>query len=258
MDKNIEKIIEQIRKGNMDVNSQSLFFSLLSKNLVLNLNNSVKIRDKGVPHYILHTGTDLQWLQVKGQDLSIEPYEISNEDYVYSEIPRCIVQVGGVNLLFDQLTNPFIIGNLQLEYEDKILSLAAEVRRMPIKVEYTLTYEVSGYLDLMELIQQIICNLSIIRIFNIQYLGQQITCSYTLPSNYNSNFLMEVNEDMQESKTKTLQLQIEVESNLPIYDNKTIMSWDNTIQKFGGDVESYKKDGINNDGAHQKIGGYKL
>lgn len=253
-----KEIIEKIRKGEIDINSQSLFFSILTKGLVSNLNNSIKIRNIEVPHYILHTGTDLQWLQVKGQDLSIEPQEVSNEDYVYSEIPRCIIHAEGIDLLFDQLTNPFILGNLQYESENGLMTLAAEVRRMPVKVSYNLKYEVGGYLDMMELIQQIICNLSIIRIFCIQYLGQQINCSYTLPSNYSTEYLMEISGDTAESKTKSLSISIEVESNLPIYDNKTIMSWDNTIQSFSGNIEGYKKDGIVKNGTHQKIGEYNI
>lgn len=247
-------LVRRIREGELDINSHSLFFSLLTKGLILELDKCVKVRGKGVPHYVLHTGDDLQFLQSKGQDLSVEPFEVSNEDYVYSAVPRCVVEAGSIDLQFDQLTNPFVVGQCQYETRDGLWTLSAEVRRMPVKLSYDLKYEVGGYIDMMELIQQIICNMSIIRIFNIQYLGQSITCSYTLPSSFDEDHLMELSGSTNENKNKTLNLSLEVESNLPIYDNKTAMSGDRVISGWGGFIEAYKRGDISDGGPHHTVG----
>lgn len=248
------EIAQRIRKGELDINSASLFFLLLTRGLVKALDMYVKVRGQGVPHYVLHSGDDIMFLQNKGQDLSIEPFEVSNEDYVYSAVPRCVVTPGSIDMKYDQLTNPFILGRCQYETPDGLYDLAAEVRRMPVSVRYSLKYETGGYVDMMELIQQIICNMSVVRIFNIQYMGQSITCSYTLPSAADEEHMMELSGDTKESKNKTLSLDLEVESNLPIYDNKTAMSFDSVIASWGGKIEAYKKDDIAKAGDHHTVG----
>ena len=101
-DKN--KIISQIRKGEIDINNQSLFLPIIIKGALVKLNEQICIRGEKIPHYIIHTGDDTMYLNVKGQDASIEPLEISNEDYVYSSVPRCLVSVSGLNIETDQLT----------------------------------------------------------------------------------------------------------------------------------------------------------
>ena len=64
----------------------------------------------------------------------------SNEDYIYNSIPRCVVTPGGISIVPDQLTNPYILGKLQYESEENIYNLVAEFRRMPIKLEVELKY----------------------------------------------------------------------------------------------------------------------
>ena len=77
----------KLRTGEIDANNQSLFLSILIKGLIYNLNDKISVRGKYVPHYILNTGDDIMYLEVKGQDHSIEPLEVSNEDYIYTMVP---------------------------------------------------------------------------------------------------------------------------------------------------------------------------
>lgn len=223
-------VIEKIRKGEIDINNQELFFSTLIKGLMLRLDDDISIRGISVPHIITHTGSDLMYLEKKGQDMSIEPLEISNEDYTYTMIPRCIVTPGGIDLIPDQLTNPYSIGNFQYDEGEMVLGLAAEFRRLPIKLSVELKYFTDSYRDMLELVQQVLTKLSFIRTFNITYLGQMITCSYKIPESFSEEHLTDLDGTTTDSKSKTLTLSLEVETNLPVISSKTVMSTDDMIK----------------------------
>lgn len=223
-------VIEKIRKGEIDINNQELFFSTLIKGLMLRLDDDISIRGIPVPHVITHTGSDLMYLEKKGQDMSIEPLEVSNEDYTYTMIPRCIVTPGGIDLIPDQLTNPYSIGNFQYDEGEMVLGLAAEFRRLPIKLSVELKYFTDSYRDMLELVQQVLTKLSFIRTFNITYLGQMITCSYKIPESFSEEHLTDLDGTTTDSKSKTLTLSLEVETNLPVISAKTVMSTDNIIK----------------------------
>ena len=150
---NINAIVEKIRKREIDINNQELFFSALIKGLILKLNEDITIRDIPVPHMITHTGSDALYLEQKGQNNAIEPLSISNEDYIYTISPRCIVTPGGIDLIPDQLTNPYSIGQIQYEDDESIYQLKGEFRRFPIKLGVELKYFTDSYRDMLELVQ---------------------------------------------------------------------------------------------------------
>lgn len=224
-------IVSKIRTGEIDINNQSLFFPIVIRGLLLQLNKYITVRGIKVPHYILHTGDDIMYLMNKGQDSSIEPLEISNEDYIYSTVPRCIVNPGSLDVVSDQLTNPYSRGDVMFESEDNIYPLAAEFRRMPVKLQCGLKYYVDSNRDLMELIQQVISKLSFVRTYYITYMGQTILCSYKLPESFNGEHLTDLDGTTTDNKYRTLELDVEIESNFPIFDASTVM-WSGSIINF--------------------------
>lgn len=226
----MEEIIKNIRKGVIDINNQELFFSTLIKGVLRELDNDIKIRNIPVPHMIIHTGSDAFYLEQKGQDISKEPYSVSNEDYTYSIIPRCIVNPGSIDILTDQLTNPYSLGHLQYDSGNQLYELTAEFRRMPVKMSIELKYVTDSYRDMLELTQQILTKLMFIRTYNVIYMGQTIKCSYRMPENFSDEHLMEIEGNTQDNKSHTLTISIEVESNLPIYEPRTIMPSSNYIK----------------------------
>lgn len=225
----MNEIIEQIREGKIDINNQELFFSTLIKGLMLRLDDDISIRGISVPHLIVHTGSDALYLERKGYDQSIEPLQISNEDYIYNVVPRCIVSPGGIELVADQLTNPYSLGQFQYEGDEEILSITAEFRRMPIKLSVELKYLTDSYRDMLELTQQILTKLSFIRTFHITYMGQSIQCSYRIPDSFSGEYITELDGTTTDSKNKTMTISIEVESNLPIISHRSIMKSDQGI-----------------------------
>ena len=242
MDKS-KHIVEQIRGGEIDINNQELFFSSLIKGVMLGLNKDVKIRNIPVPHFIVHTGSDALYLENKGQDMSIEPYEVSNESYVYTTIPRCVVSPGGIDLLPDQLTNPYTLGQLQYDSGSEILNLTGEFRRIPLKLTVELQYFTDSYRDMLELVQQVITKLTFVRTFHITYMGQSIICSYKIPESFSGEHLTDLDGTTQEDKNHKLSLSIEVETNLPVYMEKTIMLSDKIISNWTyTEIDSISRD----------------
>ena len=225
------KISEDIRGGKIDINNQELFFSFLIKGLLLELNKDISIRNIPVPHFIVHTGSPALYLENKGHDFSKEPLEVSNENYIYQTIPNCIVSPGGISIDPNQLTNPYSLGQLQYE-DDQIYSFTGEFRRLPVKLSVELKYRTDSFRDSLELIQQILTKLMFIRTYNITYMGQSIQCSYKIPEDFNSEYLTDISGDTTDGNTKNMSLSIEVESSLPIYNEKTIMPSDKYIHSY--------------------------
>lgn len=224
-------ITDKIVRGEIDINNQELFFSHLIKGLLIKLNGDISIRGIEVPHIIIHTGSDALYLENKGQDYSIEPYSVSNENYIYTIIPRCVVTPGGINLIPDQLTNPYSRGYLQYEDEGNLYNLSAEFRRLPIKLSVDLKYYTDSYRDLLELTQQILTKLAFIKTYPITYMGQQIMCSYKIPESFSDEHITELDGKTQDNKCHVLSLSIEVETNLPVYENRTVVNTDKYITK---------------------------
>ena len=227
-----KNIIEQIRKGELDCNNRELFFSTLIKGLMLKLDDDISIRNRPVPHVTVHTGSDALYLERKGYNQSIEPYSISNEDYIYQIVPRCNVNLGGIDLVPDQLTNPYSMGQFQLEDANGIYTLKGEFRRMPVKLGVELKYMTDSYRDMLELIQQIITKLTFIRTFNITYMGQVIPCSYKIPESFSGEHLTELDGKTQDDKLHTMQISLEVETCFPIFSPKTVMSIEQCISNI--------------------------
>ena len=194
-----------------------------------------------IPHIILNTGDDTLYLSVKGQDQSKEPYEITNENYVYNTIPRCIVNPKGINLIPSQLTTPYSNGIFTYESENEVVAFSAEFRRMPLTMSFEMTYLLDSYNDSIELIQQIISKLSFIQIYYITYMGQQITCSYRIPDSFESDYSITLDGNYSDDKLRKINLSIEVETNFPIFNNRSIIRTDHYIKQPDYNISSKKE-----------------
>ena len=228
-----QELAKKIRVREVDCNNQSLFFSILSKGLLAEMRNNLSIRGVKIPHFIPNTGDETMMLEVKGQDHSKEPLETVNEDHIYTTVPRCAVEPKGINLITDQLTNPYANGQFQMENAEGIFTFTSEFRRMPLNVKYSLQYVVDSYTDSLELVQQIITQLAFIRTFNITYLGQVIRCSYNIPEDFDTEHMIEFDETTQDDRRRKISLEIVVETNMPVYNERTVIPADQYIHGFG-------------------------
>lgn len=224
------EVINKLRREEVDVNRHQLFFKSVIKGLIYDLNDELILRDVHIPHYIVNTGDDIMYLEVKGQDHSIEPVENSNEKFVYTMVPRCTIQPNDIAIQTDQLTSPYTKGNFQVSVDDILYGVCAEFRRLPVTVNVSLTYILDNYIDCLDVVQQIFSKLAFIRTYTIIYLGQTITCSYTIPDSTSVEKIVEFDGVTADSKTRTISVDLAVESSLPVIDSRTIMAADGYIK----------------------------
>ena len=239
MDPEVKELWKKVREGVIDINNQDLFFGILSKAFLYNINQKLTLRGTPIPHYILNTGDDIMYLEIKGQDHSIERPMVSgqmpvvsNENFMYSQIPRCMVQPTGINIQTDQLTSPYSYGRFEVEVEDMIYMFRSEFRRIPVVVSYSLKYYLDSFSDAISVSQQLINKLAFINNFDFTYLGNVLKASYMLPSDINTEFQIEFDGLTQDSKNRTISLDIEVNTNIPVIYPETIIPADNYIKGF--------------------------
>ena len=239
MDDTTKALWTKLRKREVDINNQQLFFATVAKGFIYTLNQNIIIRDKFIPHFILNTGDDIMFLEVKGQDHSKEPLETVNENFVYSMVPRCMVTPSGITIQTDQLTNPYAHGIFQVEYEDMIYNFRGEFRRIPLNYSFSLKYYLDNYTDALDVVQQIIANLAFVNRFNVSYLGQLIECSYNIPDSENVEYTAEFDGITTESKYRTISMDLDVQTNLPVIYADTLIPADAIIKKVVHGIVEY-------------------
>lgn len=249
----IREITEKIRRGEIDCNNQSRFLSILSKGLLAELRDNVAVRDVPVPHYIPNTGDEIMMLEVKGQDHSKEPLETVNENYIYTIIPRCVVTPKGINMVLDQLSNPYTTGRFQYESDDEVVTFVSEFRRIPMNVSFELIYLVDSYNDFLEIVQQVITKMAFVRTFNITYMGQQIRCSYNIPDSLDGEHMLDFDEATTDDRRRKMSFDITVETCIPVFDNRTVIPADNYIKHTQFNLDGYGKEGIADKGPHEEL-----
>lgn len=223
MDKELQR---KILKGEIDINNQSHFFKLLIKAFIYDLNRKISIRNVPLKHYILNTGDDRIYLEEKGQDMSIEPIEVSNENFVYNSVPRGMIVPKGINILTDQLTNPYSNGNFQIDNNGNLHTFHAEFRRIPFTFSVELKYIFDTYTDLMEMIQHVFSKLTFIQNFEFNYMGQKILCTYKIPDSFEGEMMMEFDGLTSDDKLRKLNMSFDIESNFPVFYPRTAVEND--------------------------------
>lgn len=257
MDNTLNELWNKLKSGEIDINNQQLFFSIIAKGFIYKLNENLKLHGLSIPHYILNTGDDIMYLEAKGQDYSVEPINVSNENFVYSQIPRCIVQPTGINLQLDQLTNPYARGFFEVEYEDMVYNFRADFRRIPLTYGFSLKYYFDNFIDSLDVIQQIISNLSFVNLFKVTYLGRQINCSYNISENYQTEYMVEFDGITTDSKNRTISLDIDVATNFPTIYNETIIPADMFIKQPTNGLILHPKGGLNTTPGEKVREGFK-
>lgn len=216
-------IWDKIRRGEIDINNQELYFSTLIKGFVFDLNQHIIIRGEKVNHFFLNTGDDIMYLEKKGVNQALEPINQTNEDYIYNKVPRCLVTPSGINIPTDQLTSPYTTGMFQFEHDDEVHQIRAEFRRLPVEMDIELKYYFNLFTDVLDCTQQLCAKLAFINNFKIVYLGQTISSAYQLPDNIDNEVNMQFDGSTTDSKYKTVSVTMKISSNLPIIRPRTVV-----------------------------------
>ena len=228
-----KEIRKKLITGEIDPNNTDLFFGDVIKATISFLNNNIKLRDKRIPHYIMNTGDEVMYRELMGYEYS--KTEVTDEDFIYNEVPRCIVSVSEMQTVPDQLTQPYVRGVFDVEYDDNVYEFSAEIKRMPIHMTVSLKYYVDSFTDSLALSQYLITNLSYIRTFRFIYMGNEISASITFSDSHS----VEKPETLQfdsESRYKTVGIDLQLDTNLPIFDVRTCVESSAIITKTDNNI----------------------
>lgn len=196
------------------------FFSILFKGCLNWLNHNIFMYDKPIKHFIFNTGSSYLYIESDGYEFTLA--ETTGEDQMYMSMPRCICEIGDFSIPAEELTNPFVRGIYERRSSktNEYKGYNAEMRRIPLEVGMTLRYVLSNFNESIILVQELIEKMVFQQYFNIVYLGQTIQCSIEFPSQQQIN-MNKIDFDSTEVNQKTIEIQIKIDTYLPIINQST-------------------------------------
>lgn len=214
-------------------NKDERFFSIVIKGALSWLTRNIILYNKPVKHFIYNTGSSIMYVETNGYEMSWN--ETTGEDQIYMSRPRCIVNIGDINIEKSELTQPHIRGvyERKVKYETgtNIQCFNAEIRRIPITIQLNLNYVLSSFNESIVLTEELISKFLFQQYFNVVYLGQNIMCSLEIPE----SFHIETNKiDMTSTETnqKNISCSINLCCNYPRINEKTEIPNEKVIMDF--------------------------
>ena len=135
-------------------NRDERFFSVLLKGMLGWLNNNIVLYGKPIKHFFHSTGSSYMYVENNGYYYSMN--ETSGEDYIYMQMPRCIIELAGINIPTEELTSPFAHGVYERKDGENIRGFYAQMRRIPIELDINLKYVLSNFNESIILAEEII------------------------------------------------------------------------------------------------------
>lgn len=196
------------------------FFSIIYKGCLNWLNHNIFMYDKPINHFIFNTGSSYLYIESDGYEFKWA--ETTGEDQMYMAMPRCVCEIGDINIPTEELTNPFVRGTYERRSSitNDYKGYNAEMRRMPLEITMTLRYVLSNFNESIILIQELIEKMVFQQYFNITYLGQKIQCSIEFPSQQQIT-LNKIDFESTEVNQKIIEVQIKIDTYIPIINQST-------------------------------------
>lgn len=212
-------------------NKDERYFSLLIKGAIAWLNKNVVLYDKPINHFILSTGSSYMYMESNGYEFSFT--ETSGEDWLYMQMPRCVIEMADISFETDSLSNRFARGTYErLDSEtNEIRGYNAEIARIPITLHLSLKYVLSTFNEAIVLAQEIIDKLIYQKFFKIVYLGQMLECGIEFPTTLNPE-LNKIDMSSTETNQKVIQIDLNITSNYPIINERSEVPNDKIISSY--------------------------
>lgn len=220
-------------------NRDERFFAILLKGTLSWLNRNIIMYNEPINHFIFNTGSSYMYIEQNGYEFSWK--EVSGEDQIYMHMPRCIVEMEGLNIPTEELTQPYARGIYERRDGTDIRAYNAEIRRLPIELSLSLKYVLSNFNETIVLLQEIIDKISFQKYFNVTYLGQIIQCSIELPMDFNPE-INKIDMSSAEVNQKNLTLNVKICSNYPIVDRRTEIHTTQIISNITNSITLYNED----------------
>ena len=219
-------------------NRDERFFSIIIKGVMGYLTRNIKMYNEPILHFIFNTGSSYMYVESNGYEFNLN--ETTGEDYMYMHLPRCVIEIGDINIATEELTQSFARGSYERKQDNIITGFNAEIKRIPLEVNLNLHYVLSNFNESIILVQELIDKLTFQKYFKINYLGNIIHCSIELPQNYTIQF-NKIDLASTEVNQKTIDISLKVCTNYPIINEDSEIPSSQVISKFGGFVHPGKR-----------------
>ena len=225
----------QLEKFDNIYNKDERFFSILVKGLIAWFNKNIVLYNKPIKHFVFSTGSSYMYVEANGYEFILS--ETTGGDWIYMEMPRCIIELSDISFNTESLTNCFSRGEYE-RYDDETNSISgynAEIMRVPIEMNFQFKYVLSNFNESIVLLQEIIDKFIYQKFFTIIYLGQKIRCGIEFPTSEQLE-LNKIDMSSNETNQKVLQFDIKLTTNYPAINERTEVSNANIIDSTKFDV----------------------
>ena len=217
-------------------NRDERFFAILIKGFMSYLNRNLVLYNKPINHFIFNTGSSYLYIESNGYEFSMS--ETSGEDAIYMKMPRCVLEIGDIDIPFEELTNPYVRGVYERRDGNTIRGYNAQMRRIPLEINVSAKYVLSNFNEAIILLEEIINKLCFQQYFNITYLGQIIKCSLEIDNNYRIEF-NKIDMTSTDTNQKTIEIAYKLTSSYPCIDERTEIENKHVIESFTTNINMF-------------------
>jgi Ca2+-binding EF-hand superfamily protein len=217
-------------------NRDERFFAIVIKGLISWLNRNIVLYNKSVNHFIFNTGSSYLYMESNGYEYNLS--ETTGEDTMYMQLPRCIMEIQGINFPNEELSSPFARGNYERRNGNMLCGYNAEIRRLPIELDIDLKYYLSNFNETIIILQELIDKLIFQQYYNISYLGQVIQCSIEFPGNVNPE-INKIDMSSPEPNQRNVNISVKICTNYPLINERTEIPTDKVIVAYGMNIDLF-------------------
>ena len=163
---------------------------------------------------------------------------------LYEKYPRATLNLQGISLQEEYLTNKFIRANFIKQTQDnEVKEYNAEFIEAPFKMDFEVTIHVDSIIDIFKCINSIFSNMYKNVSYYVDVFSVKVPCYFAIPSNINKERL--VNFGTTDKKEMTITFPIEVNASYPIFKEDTEIFAGNRMNDVISNIHIV--DGIDND-----------
>ena len=100
-----------LEKFNNLYNRDERFFAILLKDALSWLTQNVVLYNKGINHFIFSISSSYLYVESNGYNFSMN--EATGEDYIYMKMPRCVIEIGDINIPLEELSASYVRGQYE-------------------------------------------------------------------------------------------------------------------------------------------------
>lgn len=153
---------------------------------------------------------------------------------LYNRIPRMDIDVKGISLLGDQLTNPINMGHMNIiDSQNYNTTRVHEVRRLPVEWTFSTSIKFNDIVEYLVFVDILLTVSFHDHSFSFWYLGQKYEASFYMPTDFESEANLQLGWDT-EKRHRVLDIVFAIQLQFPAYNFYNVgQPNDNTWQGFG-------------------------